>query len=74
MYYLIEITTYNNGTAAAYAVYAYDTKDGAVAAFHQKLSGAMKNVNYASELCMVSDGVGVVYKNEYWQRQANVAE
>lgn len=73
MYYLVEITTYVNSTPDAYAVYAYNTKDEAVAAWHQKLSGAMKNTNYASELCLVIDSFGAMHKSEYWVRQ-NVAE
>lgn len=73
MYYLVEITTYVNSTPDAYAVYAHDSMDGAVAAFHQKMSGAMRNENYASELCIVIDGMGDMYKKEYWVRQ-NVAE
>lgn len=73
MYYLVEITTYNNGTSDAHAVYAYDNEDGAVAAFHQKMSGAMRNENYASELCIVFDSFGAMHRSEHWVRQ-NVAE
>lgn len=70
MFYLIEITTYNNGTADAYGVYANETLDAAVAAFHQKLAGAIRNANYQSELCVIINGQGAVLRHEYWQREA----
>lgn len=70
MYYLVEITKYNNETADAYGVYAYDTLDGAVAAYHQKLRGAIVNETYASELCMIINGLGAVQRYEYWERNA----
>ena len=73
MYYVIEITTYNNGTADAYGVYAKQTIDSAIATFHQKMSGAMRNENYASELCIVIDSFGATRRSEHWVRQ-NVAE
>ena len=73
MFYLVEITTYVNSTPDAYAVYSYDSMDGAVAAFHQKMSGAMRNENYASELCIVIDSFGATRRSEHWVRQ-NVAE
>lgn len=69
MYYLVEITTYNNGTKDAFGVYAHETEDGAVAAYHQKLAGAMKNENYQSEMCLVIDSNGVVRKFEKWTRK-----
>ena len=69
MFYLLEITTYNNGTADAYGVYPNQTEDGAVAAFHQKLAGAMRNENYQSEMCLIVDGNGVVRKFEKWTRR-----
>lgn len=68
MYYLLEITTYNNGTKDAYGVYAHETLDGATAAFHQKLAGAIRNESYASELCLIIDGHGAVQRHEYWER------
>lgn len=70
MYYLIEITKYNNGTADAYAVYAQQTLDDANAAFHQKMAGAIRNANYASEMCMIISAQGAVQRYEYWEREA----
>lgn len=69
MFYLVEITTYNNGTKDAFGVYAHDTENGAVAAFHQKLSGAMRNETYQTELCLVIDANGTVRRYEKWVRR-----
>ena len=68
MFYVIEITTYNNGTADAYGVYAKSTLDSAIATFHQKMAGAINNSTYASELCMVIDGHGITQRTEYYER------
>ena len=73
-YYLTEITTYNNGTADAAGVYAYDDKDLAVANFHSKMGGAMKNANYASELLVVLSETGETIKREYWVRPVPTPE
>lgn len=70
MYYLIEITTYNNGTPTAKGVYSYDALDAATAAFHQKLAGAINNATYASELCLLIDDHGATQRYEYWERAA----
>jgi len=48
-YYLIEITTYMDETPDAKGVYEYDNETDAIANFHSKMGGAMKNENYASE-------------------------
>ena len=55
-YYVMEITTYNDGTAEAKGVYAYDTQDEAIANYHSKMGGAMKNAKYESELITVTAG------------------
>ena len=68
MFYLVEITTYLNGTPDAKGIYSYDTETDAVANFHSKMGGAMKNNNYASELVQVISGSGQVIKTEYWVR------
>lgn len=73
MYYLVEITNYEDNTPEAKAIYSYETHDDALAAFFQKMRGAIVNSNYASELCMIIDGRGAVQRYEYWERQ-NVAE
>ena len=52
-FYLVEISTYVDGTKDAKAIYEYDDLNSATAAFHQKLGGAMNNQNYASEYCSI---------------------
>lgn len=73
MFYLIEITTYNDSTPTGKAVYGYETHDETLATFFQKMRGAIVNPNYASELCMIINEQGAVQRYEYWVRQ-NVAE
>lgn len=68
MFYLIEITTYEDNTKDAYGVYPQETLDVATASFHQKMAGAIRNENYASELCLLIDGRGAVQRYEYWER------
>ncbi len=70
MYYLIEITTYSNGTPTAKGVYSYDHPDAASAAFHQKMAGAINNATYASELCIIINGHGATMRYEFWERGA----
>lgn len=36
MFYLIEVTNYNNGTAEAKAIYPYETEDEAISKWHFK--------------------------------------
>lgn len=75
-FYLIEISTYINKIAESRAVYAYDTKDEAIASFHEKLGSAMGNKNCKSELVMVicpypetlTTPEGYPIKYEYWER------
>lgn len=73
MYYLIEITTYNDSTPTGKAIYGYETHDEALAAYFGKMRGAIINANYTSELCMIINEQGAVQRYEYWVRQ-NVAE
>lgn len=65
-YFLIEITETQDKLGKA--IYEYDTEDAAVASFHSKMGGAMKNENYASELLMVINSEGGTYKNEKWTK------
>jgi hypothetical protein len=72
-YYLIEITTYMDETPDAKGIYSYDTETDAVAAFHSKMGGAMKNVNYASEYLRVFYTVSEEVPDKelrkgYWKR------
>lgn len=70
MYYLIEITNYNNSTPTAKGVYSHNTLDAATAAFHQKMAGAINNPTYASELCIIINDKGATLRFEYWERSA----
>ena len=61
-YFLIEITTKANNTEKG--IYEYATENEAVASFHSKMGGAMKNKDYLAELLMVIDENGAVLKVE----------
>ena len=69
-FYLVEITTYEDGTPTAKAIYAYDNETDAVANFHNKMGGAMKNANYATELLIVLNENGGIVKDEQFVRDA----
>lgn len=73
-YYVIEVTKYADGTADSKSIYAYDDEVSAVATFHQKMSGAMKNTNYAFELVQVINDYGVVIESKYFERKAKTEE
>lgn len=68
MYYLIEITNYTDGTPVSKGIYEYATQDEAVANYHTKMGGAMKNAKYASELLIVISNTGAVVENGYYVR------
>ena len=72
--FLIEISKYVDGTADSKAVYTYDSEVEAVATFHQKMGGAMKNANYAFELVQVINEYGVVIESKYFERKTEEAE
>lgn len=69
-YYVIEITTKAETTTKG--VYEYTTENEAVASFHSKMGGAMKNKDYLEELVMVVDDNGAVLRVEKYI--ASVAE
>lgn len=66
-FYLIEIST-GDAKIAGKAVYEYETKNEAVAGFHQKLGIAMKSELYTTEMVMVTDYSGNVITKEYFTR------
>jgi len=68
MCYVIELTTYVDKKADAKAIYGPYDETEATATFHQKMGGAMKNANYASELLVVVSETGGIIKDEYWKR------
>lgn len=73
-YLVIEYTKYVDGTADSKAIYTYDDEVEAVATFHQKMGGAMKNTNYAFELVQVINNYGVVIESKYFERKAKTEE
>lgn len=73
-YYVIEVTKYADGTADSKAIYAYDSETEAVATFHQRMGGAMKNTNYAFELVQVINDYGVVIESKYFERKTETEE
>lgn len=73
-YHVIEITKYTDGTADSKSIYTYNDKDEAVAAFYQKMGGAMKNKNYAFELVHVINDYGVVIESKYFERKVETEE
>ena len=68
MYYLIELTTYVDDTKDAQGLYTYTNLNDATASFHQRMAGAIRNDNYASELCQIIDEQGQVKRSERWER------
>lgn len=52
----------------------YDDENTAVANFHSKMGGAMKNDKYASELLMVISNTGYVIENKYYVRPIPMPE
>lgn len=74
MYYLLEVTTYTDETPKAKGVYEYEDEILAIANFHSKMGGAMKNKNYATELVQVVAENGVVVATEYFERPVEPTE
>ena len=66
MFYLIELTT--KADKVEKAIYQFETRDDAVANFHTKMGGAMKNANYLAEMLMVIDERGGVVIYDYYQQ------
>ena len=73
MFYVLEVST-GEAAIAGRAVYAYATLDEAVATFHSKMGTAMKSLMYATELLMVIDDNGAVYRTELFTRPAPEVE
>lgn len=69
MYFEIEIQTDNEGTESK-GIYSYETKDKAVAVFHQKMaSGITAGLagNLKKVLNMVINEQGGTITREYWE-------
>ena len=67
-FYVVEITTYNDGTADAKGVYEYEDEAKAMASYHKKMGGAMDNEKYETELIIVSNSIGGILKVDYFNR------
>ena len=65
MYYEIEIQVSKEGEESK-GIYSYDSKDKAVAVFHQKMASGMQNQNLKSVLNMVINEHGGTEIREYW--------
>lgn len=73
-YYVIEITTYNNGTADSKGIYEYESKQDAIATFHSKMGSAMKTATYATELLLVISEEGSTVRMERFERPVEEEE
>lgn len=69
-YFVIEITTKAEKTEKG--IYEYSTENEAIANFHSKMGGAMKNKDYFAELLMVIDDNGAVLKVEKYTAEQPV--
>ena len=79
MFRVVEVTTYNDGTNTAQGMYPYADEHLAIANFHTKFGGALKQTNVETEMAMVvtedgqilrkpnADGTFTTY-TDYFQR------
>lgn len=67
-FYVVEITTYNDGTKDAKGVYEYEDEAKAMASYHKKMGGAMDTEKYETELIIVSNSIGGILKVDYFNR------
>lgn len=70
----MEVTEYVDETPKAKGVYEYEDETLAIANFHTKLGGAMKNENYAREMVIVTDDKSNVIQNDVFVRPSKVEE
>ena len=73
MFYVIEVST-GDAAIAGKAVYQYETQEEAVGTFHSKLGAAMKSDKFTTELCMVIDDNGAVYRSEKYTKAVQPVE
>lgn len=72
-YYVIELSTEDSGKTVP-GTYPYDTLDDALASYHNKMGGVMKNKTYAAELIMVINSDGGVHVTDKWIRPVEPKE
>jgi hypothetical protein len=65
MFYEIEIQVSKDG-AESKGMYSYDSRDKAVAVYHQKMASGMQNANLATVLNMVINEHGGTEVREFW--------
>lgn len=70
MFRVIEVTTYNDGTATAQGMYQYEDDTQAIANFHSKMGAAMKSAKVQTEMVMVITDEGHIWKEkrDYFNR------
>lgn len=73
MYYEIEIQVSKEGEESK-GMYSYDSKDKAVAVFHQKMASGMQNQDLKSVLNMVINEHGGTEIREYWTAPTDESE
>lgn len=69
-YFLIEITT--KADKIEKGIYEYDDQVTAIANFHSKMGGAMKNTDYLAETLLVIDENGATLCSECFTRPTDV--
>lgn len=67
-FYVIEIAE-GDEKIKGVGAYAYESRDLAIAAFHQKMSTAMKSDLYTREQLLVVDENNVIYRQEVFERK-----
>lgn len=67
-FYVIEISV-GDRSIMGKAVYEYESRDAAIAAYHQKMSTAMKSTLYYEELILVVDNYGDVLVRDLFKRE-----
>lgn len=73
MFYLIEIAT-GDSKIAGTAIYKFNTQNEALAVLHKKIGNARGSDLFTSELVMVIDEQGTVYKREYFAAVPSIEE
>lgn len=61
MYRIVEVTTYNDGTATAQGMYPYEDDNVAIANFHTKFGSMMKKAEVQTEMCMIITEKGQIF-------------
>lgn len=68
-FYVIEITTYVDGSKDSYGIYPFEDKTLALASYHQKMSSAMKNENYKTEQILIVNSANGIEAIDMFDRE-----